>query len=327
MSALAQANNTGHLQPIIRQYDVGDVIKVWPATQGIENQNYFLQTQGINRQHSFVLTLLMSTSNAGEAYVPMMRLLDHRGLPVAPPIDNRQGQAITDHDGQLCMLQPKLAGHHTVNPTLKQIEGLARFMGRMHRTPYRTEFNLPEYPRAQSWLVGEASKISAKLPFSDRVLLTDNLTQVISLLSRGDTQALPRGLIHADLFRDNVLFTERGLAGVLDFHHAASGYFIYDLAVAANDWCSDASGLLDPERVTHLLRAYHAVRPMTEPELWFFSLFAQYAALTFWLSRAVKVHASTTQGNERTKNPDEFKRILEQLGKHHFYLDYRALSK
>ena len=75
--------------------------------------------------------------------------------------------------------------------------------------------------------------------------------------------ALPRGVIHGDMFRDNVLFSERGLTGVVDFHHAATGYWIYDLAVVANDWCNDNSGVLDSDRTLALLRAYHAIRPLT----------------------------------------------------------------
>ena len=105
------------------------------------------------------------------------------------------------------------------------------------------------------------------------------------MLRREDVKRLPRGVIHGDVFRDNVLFSERGLTGVLDFHHAATGYWIYDLAVVANDWCNDNSGVLDPDRVLALLRAYHAIRPLTPPEVWYFPVFALYAATAFWLSR------------------------------------------
>lgn len=326
MSALADDAAHANARAWLRQYDVGEVLRIWPVSHGIENQNYFVQTQGLDRTRNFVLTILLGESYAGDAYVPMMRHLDEQGLPVAGPLENRQGERIsTDQDGA-CMLQPRLIGQHTVNPTLRQIESLARFVARMHLASASSDFTLPDYPRNQAWLVAQGASLSAALPYADRQLMADSLRQTASLLGRDDVRALPRGLIHGDLFRDNVLFNEHGLTGVLDFHHAATGYFIYDLAVVANDWCSDASGLLDPDRATRLLRAYHAIRPLSETETWFFSQFAAYAALAFWISRAAKVQSERKAGNQRLKDPDEFKRILQHLHKHYFYLDYRVLS-
>jgi homoserine kinase type II len=128
------------------------------------------------------------------------------------------------------------------------------------------------------------------------------------------------------VFRDNVLFSERGLTGVLDFHHAAAGYWIYDLAVVANDWCNDNSGVLDPDRTLALLRAYHSVRPLTAMEVWFFPMFALYAATAFWLSRLTVAIRRTSDARLRTNNPEEFQRIVEQHAAHCYYLDARLLA-
>ena len=325
MSALPRPTTPPRLDPFLQAYHLGEVLRVWPASHGIENENYFVETQGNNRIHGYVLTIMSAASYAGDAYVPMMRSLEGHGLPVAPPLDNRMGEPITEIEGQACLLQPRLKGQHTINPTLKQIEGLARFIGQMHRVSAAPEFKLPSYPRTQNWLAREAASISAQLPFNDQQLLEQGVTQVTSLLSRDDVQQLPLGLIHGDLFRDNVLFNEWGLTGVLDFHHTATGYWIYDLAVAANDWCSDASGRLDPDRTTRLLRAYHQVRPLAEAEVWFFSMFLSYAALAFWISREAKTQSTEQGANQRRKDPQEFKRIFTHLQKRQFYLDYRGL--
>ncbi len=109
-----------------------------------------------------------------------------------------------------------------------------------------------------------------------------------------------------------MLFSERGLTGVLDFHHAAAGYWIYDLAVVANDWCNDSSGVLDSDRTLALLRAYHAIRPLTPAEIWYFPMFALYAATAFWLSRLTVAMRRTSEPLVRFNNPEEFQRIVEQ---------------
>jgi homoserine kinase type II len=124
-----------------------------------------------------------------------------------------------------------------------------------------------------------------------------------------------------------VLFNEWGLSGVLDFHHAARGQLIYDLAVAANDWCTDDSGALDADRTMTLLRAYHGVRALTREELWYFPVFALYGALAFWTSR-LSVALEQRRGKAvRGNNPEEFERIVRQHSAHFFYVDPRRLSR
>jgi homoserine kinase type II len=181
----------------------------------------------------------------------------------------------------------------------------------------------PAYPRNIQWLARTTEAVQPSLRFADGELLNAALSTVTSLLDRSDAANLPHGIIHGDLFRDNVLFTERGLSGVLDFHHAAAGSWIYDLAVAANDWCSVGDGALDNERVLSLMRSYHSVRPLKLPELWFFPAFALYAALTFWLSRLDGLRTAGEAG--RTKNPAEFRRIVQAHMSRFCYLDPRLL--
>ncbi len=154
----------------------------------------------------------------------------------------------------------------------------------------------------------------------------DIVESIGSMLRREDVQRLPRGIIHGDIFRDSVLFSERGLTGVLDFHHAAAGYWIYDLAVAANDWCNDNSGVLDSDRTLALLRAYHAIRPLTPTEAWHFPMFALYAAAAFWLSRLTVDMRRKSQPRARVNNPEEFQRIVQQHAARFYYLDARLLA-
>jgi homoserine kinase type II len=110
---------------------------------------------------------------------------------------------------------------------------------------------------------------------------------------------------------------------VLDFHHAAHGTLIYDLAVAANDWCTDASGAIDSDLTLTLLRSYHQIRALTRQELVLLPVFMLYAAAAFWLSRlTVAVNAGD---DIRCNNPEEFQRIVEQHIAHFLYIDERLL--
>ncbi len=324
MNAVTQLNESS-LEETLSRYDLGKLKRYWPAANGIENSNYFIATEGPRGERQFVLTILEQQANSGDAYVPMMEALFDAGLPVAPPLRNLADQSVEELCGKPTLLQHRLSGQHVYNPTTRQVCALARFMARMHLTMCDQNFELPPYPRDAEWLRERAAMVAGYLPFADEALLKDSVTRITSMLARSDVSALPRGMIHGDLFRDNALFNERGLTGVLDFHHAAQGFWIYDLAVVANDWCTDASGQLDPDRATAMLRAYHSIRPLADAELWFFSDFALYGAVAFWLSRLAVALDQKNAGLVRFKNPDEFKRIAQHHARHSFYLNPRAL--
>ena len=325
MNAVTQLASAS-LEEVLANYDIGQLVRYWPAANGIENSNYFVQTLDNGRKREFVLTIMEQPAYAGHNYVTMMEALAKHGLPVAAPIRDLDNHAVIEISNKPAMLQYRLTGRHIYNPTQKQIRGLGRFMARMHLAMAQAPLTLDDYPRDTLWLRERATLVNGYLPFSDQALIDDTVTKVDSLLSRRDVNELPRGMIHGDLFRDNLLFDERGLTGVLDFHHAANGFWIYDLAVAANDWCNDASGRLDPERTTQLLSAYHKIRPLTSEEVWFFSGFTLYAALTFWLSRLAVALDRKDKKLLRFKNPDEFRSIVQHHTRHHFYIDERRLA-
>ncbi len=325
MNAVTQFDDPS-LENTLAHYDIGTLLRYWPAANGIENSNFFIRTQHHARQREFVLTIMESRPYAGEAYIPLMYALSAKGLPVAPPMETTGGYCVEELAGKPAMLQTRLDGKHVYNPTRSQVCSLARFVARMHLAMQDSALQLPAYPRDLAWLTEQAASTRGRLCFADADLLESSLRKVRSLLARQDVAQLPQGMIHADLFRDNVLFNSYGLSGVLDFHHAANGYWIYDLAVIANDWCNDASGQLDPERTTDMLRAYHQIRPLQEAELWFFSHFALYAAVAFWLSRLTVAVAAQQRTPGRFKNPDEFKRIVQHHTEKSFFLDPRQLS-
>lgn len=316
------------LEDTISRYNVGELLRYWPAVNGIENSNYFVRTVRNGQEHEYVLTILEQPSNAGRAYVPLLDLCVEAGLPVAKVIRSVKGEAFEHYDRKAVLLSQRLPGQHVYNPTQAQIRCLGRFIARLHVATWKWDFPVPPYPRDSVWLEHHAALCRGYLPFQSAALMADTVREVNSLLQRQDTRALPAGVIHGDLFRDNVLFNAHGLSGVLDFHHAARGYLIYDLAVAANDWCTDADGLLDAQLSLTLLRAYHEIRPLQASELQLLPAFMLYAALSFWLSRlVVSLHQAKGKPDAKVRcnNPQEFERIVRQHSAHFLYLDARLL--
>ena len=332
MNAITRLGKTD-VQRLLSRYEVGELLDHWPAAHGIENSNYFLRTRLDGALREWVLTVLEQASYAGAVLAPLLDLCQAAGLPVAPVVRNAAGGAHETLHGKAVLLTPRLPGEHAAAPTAAQVKALGAAVAQLHLATQRPAFIIPPYPRDEAWLRQQAESVRPHLrrttsgptkgndrpspgqhpatsPTNDDVLLLDALLgNATAALRQAAVDRLPGGVIHGDLFRDNVLFEGDRLTGLLDFHHAAVGYRIYDVAVAANDWCSHPDGRLNASQANALLAAYHQIRPLAAAELDAFPGFMAYAALAFWLSRLSAAGKAQSGLPVRMKDPEEFRRI------------------
>ena len=297
------------LKAVLERYDVGEPLDFWPAAHGIENSNYFVRASTEGKAREWVLTIIEQPPNSGAPFAQLLDRCFAAGLPVAPVRRNAAGNLLDALGGKPLLLSPRLPGSHPQTPSTTQAATLGAIIAKLHLTLRNPGFATPKHPRDESWLAQMAAAVDGHLAADDARLLECALHRVTSLLRRDDLASLPTGIIHGDLFRDNVLFDDDRLTGLLDFHHASEGWLIYDLAVAANDWCSDHEGSLKEGHANALLAAYHEHRPLTQAEVERLPDFMVYGALAFWLSRLSAMAQAQAGEAVRTKNPEEFQRI------------------
>ncbi len=298
------------LEAVLGRYDVGKLEDFWPAAHGIENSNYFVRTTAKGMPCEWVLTILEQAPNAGAVFAPLLDLCFDAGLPVAPVQRNAAGALRDSLRGKPLLLTPRLPGSHPRQTSAAQVAALGSAIAKLHLATRNPSFATPNHPRDEDWLRRTAQSVCGQLTADAAQLLERSRHRVASLLHSPDAAALPAGIIHGDLFRDNVLFDGDRLTGLLDFHHASRGWLIYDLAVAANDWCSESDGALDEGKADALLATYHRHRPLTQAEFERFPDFMTYAALAFWLSRLSAAAKAQAGEAVRVKDPDEFQRII-----------------
>lgn len=313
------------LNPIddaLTRYEIGRLLRYWPASHGIENTNYFVRTT----EGEFVLTLMEREPFAGAAYFSILDTLAHAGMPVAAPIPDRQGNLSSQVQGRTGILQRRLPGSHVALPTEIQLQALGRLIARLHIESAGISSLVPAHPRDLKWMTDTCASLITRMRYASARLMEESLATVSTLLTRTDVIMLPAGVVHGDIFRDNVLFQDDALCGIIDFHQAARGTWLLDLAIAANDWCCDVTGQLNREKALALLKGYHSQRPLNRQEIWFFSPFRLYAALTFWLARQ-KVYLQAQQGLPvRSKNPRDMEAIIMMLRRGFHYFDERLFE-
>ena len=183
-------------------------------------------------------------------------------------------------------------------------------LARIHLTAPGAGFQR-DNPRGLDWWREVAQGLGPDLPADQQALLEAEL----GFQSRYRLEDLPQGTLHADLFRDNVLFENGRLSGILDFYSACQGSLLYDLAVTVCDWCGPPGGLPDAGLSGAMLGAYQQLRPLTPLERGAWPVVLRQAALRFWLSRLWQLR----QGREQHKDPEEYRRRLDLFVKNEAY--------
>lgn len=290
------------LEEYLTFYALGNLIEFSGISAGIENTNYFVTTS----RGKFVLTLFESTPTEHLPYfLELMAFSAEHGVPSAHPLADNSGHYLRTLKGRPAALVRRLEGSNVEQPTTAHCTAVGAALGHLHAVG-QAFTGQRENDRGPVWRTTTAAKLMPCLSADDAALLRDEL----AFQSRYAGIRAPRGVIHADLFRDNVLFKEDVLTGMIDFYYACDDFLLYDLAVTVNDWCTHAEGAADATRLHALLSAYISKRPLQPDEAATWPTLLRAAALRFWLSRLHDLHFPRQGEITHTKNPDVFRRIL-----------------
>lgn len=289
----------------LKGYSLGALRAVEPVAAGIENTNYFVTTS----EGRYVLTLFERLpAEELPFYLGLMAHLARHGIPCPAPVADLDDRYLSQLNGKPAALVTRLPGASLERPGVAECAELGSLLARMHLAgrSYRAYL---ENPRGPKWWRIAAREVRPFLDAERQRLLDEEL----QLQSRHRFPDLPRGPVHADLFRDNALFDNGRLSGVIDFYFAGVDCLLFDVAVCANDWCL-ADPLrdrnLDPDRTVALLGAYAALRPFSALERDAWPVMLRAAALRFWLSRLQDFHRPRAGTLVQTHDPEHFCDVL-----------------
>jgi homoserine kinase type II len=287
----------------LSQYPVGELVGFQGIGEGVENTNYFVDTA----DGRWVLTLFERLNHADlPFFLGLMAHLADAGFPGAAPLRSRAGDALMTLNGKPAALVRRLAGQWELFPHAEQCAQVGRVLAQLHLVG-QTYGGRCENSRGAGWRRRTGLALLPEVDGPAHALIESELAAQATL----DLSALPQGIIHADLFKDNVLFVERRLSGVIDFYYACNDALVYDLAVAVNDWCFSTAGQFQLDRFSALVEGYRQLRPPTAAECAAWPLVVRAAAFRFYLSRLQDWVHPRAGDLVHIKDPEPYRQILE----------------
>ncbi len=292
---------------LLADLGLGTLQSMRGSTSGIENTNYFVSTD----RGDYVLTLFERLSfEQLPFYLNLMRHLAVKGIPVPAPQANAQGEILHTLKGKPAAVVTLLKGRNQLAPQAPDCAQVGAMLAKMHLAGQDYAAQQPNL-RGLSWWVDTVPVVTPHLNAEQKALIESELAFQQELATSSAYQSLPRGPIHADLFRDNVMFDGAQLSGFFDFYFAGCDTFGFDIAVCLNDWCIDlATGALDEARAQAFVAAYDAERRLTDAELALMPALLRGAALRFWTSRLWDFYLPRDATMLQPHDPTHFERVL-----------------
>ena len=292
---------------LMSQLGLGELTELRGIEGGIENTNYFATTD----LGDYVLTLFERLNHEQlPFYLYLMKHLAEKGIPVPNPAANSDGDILHTLCDKPAAVVNRLLGKSQLTPDAVHCAAVGAMMARMHLAG-------EDYNRSQPNLRGLAwwnDTVPVVLPYLEEGqarLLQSELAFQNHIAQGAAYQALPKGPVHADLFRDNVMFEGEKLTGFFDFYFAGNDTWLFDLSVCMNDWCIDLnSGEHAPERALAMLNAYQEVRPLRSAERQLLPAMLRAGALRFWISRLWDFHLPREASMLKPHDPTHFERVL-----------------
>jgi len=294
------------LNAFIDTYDIGRVTSCKGIAEGVENTNYLLKTD----KNDFILTLYEKRVDRKDLpfFINLMEHLAASNIACPTPIKDRKGRILRELAGRPCALISFLQGMWVRRPRPDHCAELGKAMAQLHLASLDFDGARVNSLSLKDWRpLFEQSKSQAN---SVQAGLAEEIEQELSRLETRWPQGLPQGIIHADLFPNNVFFIGDKLSGIIDYYFACTDALVYDIAICLNAWCFEHDGSFNITKARAMLSAYQAVRPLSKAEFDALPLMARGASVRFLLTRLYDWLNTPAGAMVKPHDPLEYLRYL-----------------
>jgi homoserine kinase type II len=294
--------NSNDLNDWIEKFNFKDLVNFKGISSGVTNSNYLIQMA-----HSNYILTIFEHNNIEELpfYIDLMTYLAKENFLCPRPIENKNGQALGLLKEKPALMVSFLDGKEKAIRSPKSCYLVGQYLAKLHLIANNFS-QLNKNTRGLDWVSDMYLNLKKYLSLEDQGILELE----INYHKEMDKVELPEGIIHGDLFKDNVLFLNDKVSGFIDFYYACNEKFIYDIAIAINDWCIDQDGQINKSMFLEFIKGYRSERKLTDNEQEYLNVALRLAALRFWLSRLEDFYNAKEGEIISIKDPKHFKDIL-----------------
>ena len=280
MAVYTKINNT-ELRAFLSQYSLGDLISFSEIAVGVENSNFLVQTT----EGQFILTLYEKRVNPDDLpfFLGLLSHLSENNFVCPVPVEKKDGRILNDLNGRPATIVTFLEGTSPEVITVAHCKALGASMAKLHRAGTNFKIHRENSLSVKQWrpLLDSCDLLNKPI----YIKLYNELNEEINWLEKNWPKGLPIGIIHADLFPDNVFFLGNFLSGIIDFYFACTDFLAYDLAISINAWCFDSDETFNAKKSKALVDGYQTQRPLSSNEIAYFQVLARGSAIRFLLTR------------------------------------------
>ena len=291
----------------LKDYNIGNLESFENILEGVENTNYKI----ITSQNTFVLTIFEKRVNKQELpfFIKLQKHLSKKNIKCPNPIANKQGQYIQIIQNKPCVIMSFLDGEKINNVIPHHCYQVGELLANIHKLT--NDFNaIRENNLHQTkWMdIFNKCKQAKDYRYND---LFEPIERELIYLKENWPKNLPKGIIHADVFQDNVFFINDSLSGLIDFYFSCNDFYAYELAIGINAWCFDEKVNFDQSKYTSMIKGYELIRNLSSKELIKLPILLRGAAMRFLLTRLHDKLYHQTKSYVTPKNPNEYFSILK----------------
>jgi len=291
------------LEAFLAEYDIGQADSFKGIAEGVENSNFLLTTTGSELAGQFIVTLYEKRVDPKDLpfFLGLMDHLAQRGINCPKPVHGRDGNALRQLAGKPAAITSFLHGMWPRRVDVRHCGPVGEALARLHLAGRDFKLVRPNALSVDGWRpLFEASRRHVGKD------LDHELAAELDFLEANWPKGLPAGVIHADLFNDNVFFLQDKLSGLIDFYFACNDFLAYDVAICLNAWCFEADNSFNATKARALLQGYDRVRPLAGDERRFMPLLARGSALRFYLTRLYDWVHTPSDALVKRKDPQEY---------------------
>ena len=291
------------IDQILLQYDIGQRQALIGITQGVENTNYKLETT----LGSFILTIYEKRVDPVDLpfFINLKTHLAQKDYPCPMPIAAKDGHVLGQIEGKFMAIVSFLNGTCTAAPDLEHCHTAGAILAKMHINS--TDFTMPRVNAlSQHTWQRLADKIKIDLADNKHFSQMSQIEHWLIQMKQDWPTGLPQGVIHGDLFPDNVLFKDTTITGVIDFYFACHDMLAYDLAIMINAWCFDHPEQFNLDKAKALIAGYTTHRMLQDDEIKALPILARGASMRFYLTRLYDLIHTPKDAQVKPHNPDDY---------------------